>query len=87
MKFIKILLIFFVLNSCEQDDVKDIEIEVFRFDQEFALLDSNNLESKLVDWDQKLDNFHMFYFDKYLPINIKNNTQYKNEISTFLFLK
>lgn len=84
MKFIKILLIFFVLNSCGQDDVKDIEIEVFRFDQEFALLDSNNLESKLVDWDQKLDNFHMFYFDKYLTINIKNNPQYKNEILLFI---
>ena len=66
MKFIKILLIFFVLNSCIQDDVKDIEIEVFRFDQEFALLDTNNLENILFDWNEKLDNFHMFYFDKYL---------------------
>ena len=84
MKFIKILLIFFVFNSCKKNDVKDIEIEVFRFDKEFALLDSNNLESKLSDWDQKLDGFHIFYFDKYLPINIKNNIKYKKDLSLFL---
>ena len=52
MKFIKILLIFFILNSCKEndakEDVKDIEIEVFRFDKEFSLLDSSNLESTLI---------------------------------------
>jgi len=84
MKFIKILLIFFVLNACKKNDVKDIEIEVFRFDKEFALLDSNNLEIKLTDWHQKLDGFHMFYFEKYLPFNIKNNIQYKKDLSLFI---
>ncbi|MBT7726216.1 MAG: hypothetical protein HN702_02365, partial [Flavobacteriales bacterium] len=80
MKFIKILLIFFVLNSCKKNDVKDIEIEVYRFDKELSSVDSVNIDAKIAEWDATLNGFHHFYYSDFLEQNYENSDSFKNLI-------
>jgi di/tricarboxylate transporter len=62
MKFIKTLLLFFILSSCFKDDVKKVEIEVYRFDKELSSVDSTNIDAKIDKWDTILNGFHHFYY-------------------------
>ena len=46
MKFIKILLIFFVLNSCVKQDKVEVDIPIYRFDKNFSKIVSSAKKSK-----------------------------------------
>ncbi|MBT7620393.1 MAG: hypothetical protein HN594_04900, partial [Flavobacteriales bacterium] len=47
MKFIKILLIFFVLNSCVKQDKVEVDIPIYRFDKNFSKINDENYDKQL----------------------------------------
>ena len=48
MKFIKILLILIIINSCN-NNIEDAKIDIFRFDKEFAKLDDQTINHLFAD--------------------------------------
>ena len=78
MKFIKILLIFFVFNSCKKNDVKDIEI--FRFDKELSSVDSVNIDKKLLKWDTSFYDFISYYYRDVLDIQNYNHNRLEEQM-------
>jgi len=83
MKFIKILLLFLVLNSCKKNDVKEIDINIYRFDKELITVDSTNIDKKLAVWDSPLNGFHHFYFRTFLNMEYESDNQLKENILYF----
>ena len=47
MKFIKILLILFVLNSCVKQEKVEVDIPIYRFDKEFSEINPENYDKHL----------------------------------------
>ena len=80
MKFIKTLLLFFILSSCFKDDVKKVEIEVYRFDKELSSVDSTNIDAKIDKWDTILNGFHHFYYSSFLDLKYENSDSLKSLI-------
>lgn len=70
MKFIKILLILLIINSCNNNKIEDAKIDIFRFDKEFAKLDDQTINHLFADWDKNLDSFHYHYIRNFLPDHI-----------------
>jgi len=83
MKFIKTLLLFFILSSCFKDVVKEVEIEVYRFDKELSSVDSMNIDTKIAEWDTILNGFHHFYFRTFLNMKYESDKQLKENILYF----
>jgi len=73
MKFIKILLILLIINSCNNNKIEDAKIDIFRFDKEFAKLDDQTINHLFADWDKNLDSFHYHYIQNFLPDYIVSN--------------
>ena len=83
MKFIKILLIFLVLNSCLKQEKVEMEIPIYRFDKELFSIDSNNYEDKVNDWDSKLPEFYDYYLRHHINMQYTNDSSRKSNVLLF----
>ena len=85
MKCIKILLILFILNSCDDQSNKRIDkpaksINVYRFDQELFSIDSLNIDIKLSEWGDLTHDFIDYYYRDVLEIEGFNYDKTKEQI-------
>lgn len=83
MKFIKILLIFSVLNSCVKQEKVDLEIPIYRFDKELFSIDSNNYKDKVNNWNSKDPNFFDYYLRHHINMQYKNDSARKSNVLLF----
>ena len=61
MKFIKILLIFFVLNSCVKQEKVEVDIPIYRFDKNFSKINDENYDKQLAQIESKFPGFTDYY--------------------------
>ena len=83
MKFIKILLILFVLNSCvKQEKVKQekvkLDIPVYRFDKEFSEINDENYDKKLNQITSEFPGLTDYYLTNHIGM-INSNDSIKRE--------
>ena len=84
MKFIKILLIFLVLNSCVKQEKLEMHIPIYRFDKELFSIDSNNYDDKVNDWDSKLPEFYDYYLRHHINMQYTNDSVRKSNVLLFV---
>ena len=82
MKFIKILLIFFVLNSCVKQDKVEVDIPIYRFDKNFSKINDENYDKQLNQIESKFPGLTDYYLNNHIAmINSNNSIKRKNILS------
>ena len=83
MKFIKKLLIFFILSSCVSEEKSNVELEFYRFDHQFSEINENNYEDKLSEIEKVLPDFVDYYLNNHIGMFIENDSVKKSNILSF----
>ena len=82
MKFIKILLIFFVLNSCVKQDKVEVDIPIYRFDKNFSKINDENYDKQLNQIESKFPGLTDYYLTNHIAmINSNDSIKRKNILS------
>ena len=82
MKFIKILLIFFVLNSCVKQEKVEVDIPICRFDKNFSKINDENYDKQLNQIESKFPGLTDYYLTNHIAmINSNNSIKRKNILS------
>ena len=82
MKFIKILLIFFVLNSCVKQDKVEVDIPIYRFDKNFSKINDENYDKQLNQIESKFPGLTDYYLNNHIAmINSNDSIKRKNILS------
>lgn len=90
MKLTKILLIFIAINSCNNSEVdhnhkvKDIQIEIIRFDTELLTINDSNFEEKWAIWKNNLEDLPKYYFNAHINMVLTNDSVRKSNILAFV---
>lgn len=83
MKFIKILLIFFVLYSCVKQEKGETDILIYRFDKEFSKINSDNYDKNLAQIESKSPKFIDYYLSNHISMINRNDSIKRDNILLF----
>jgi len=83
MKFIKILLIFFVFNSCIKQEKIEIDIPIYRFDKEFSYTNPQNYDKHLAQIESKFPKFIDYYLSNHIAMINRNDSIKRDNILLF----
>ena len=79
MKFIKILLIFFVFNSCVKQEKVEVDIPIYRFDKNFYKINDENYDKQLNQIESKFPGLTDYYLTNHIAmINSNDSIRRKN---------
>ena len=82
MKFIKILLIFFVFNSCVKQEKVEVDIPIYRFDKNFYKINDENYDKQLNQIESKFPGLTDYYLTNHIAmINSNDSIRRKNILS------
>ena len=85
MKFIKHIIIFiFIFSSCHDNEVANIELDFYRFDEFFSSINEDNFEDKMSEIELSFPNYIKFYLSNNLELSFDDSIEMKSQIINFI---